>query len=205
MPAKRDLPPLTPDEQDLARRIGFDEAMLRRIKWYGDELRQLSVLGFGADGFAIDEPAPGVTYKTFQRRAELHVRDGREPFAREGYRIFLSELASGDKPAQVAVIRGTDHYDILRVMRTADINGDKATEDVIAHLKQWEQRYPFNIWGANHDWVLAKFRKFPDDLLAFAREVIAFAPDGYSQGDWDSEEQYARTLRRERGFYLWWD
>src|SRR5262249_47618900 len=141
----------------------------------------------------------------FQRRAELLVRDLRQPLAHRSYNIFFVELAYQDRPARVAVSRGSDPYDILRLTRTADINGDKTTDDIIAHLKGWEQRYPFNIWGANHDWVLAKFRKMPEDMLAFAREVIAFAPDNYAQGDWDDEGQYARAMRRERGFHLWWD
>jgi hypothetical protein len=206
MAAKKEQPPLTADEQDLVDRIGFDGIILQRIKSFNiNAFGQLTVYGVGADGFPIAVPAPGFTYNAYQRRAEIHVCDNREGFARQGYRIFLSELGSEDELAQVAVIRGTDHYNILRVMRTEDINGDKTTEDIIARLKRWEQRNPFNIWGANHDWVLAKFRKFPDDMRAFARKVIKFAPDGYSQGDWESEEEYARAMRRERGFYLWWD
>jgi hypothetical protein len=206
MPAKKDLTPLTQEEEELACRIGFDEWVLQRIKAHHFfELRQLTVTGVGADHHLIDVPAQGFTCNAFQQRAELIVRKEREPLARKGYRIFLSELEFGDRAASIAVIRGSDQYDILRTMRTEDVNGDKTTDDVIARLKDWEQRYPFNIWGANDDWVLAKFLKVPDDMLAFAHEVIAFAPDEYSQADWESEEEYARFMRRKRGFFLWWD
>jgi Domain of unknown function (DUF4253) len=206
MPRRQELPALTPDEQELVRRIGFDAPVLQFLKSHLlSDFQQLTVQGFDAKGFPVDVPVPGLTFATYQRRAELLVRDLRQPLGKRSHLIFFSELADLDRPATVAVIRGSDPYDILRTMRTADINGDKTTDDVIAHLKVWEQRYPFNIWGANHDWVLAKFRKMPDDRLAFAREVIAFAPDNYAQGDWDNEEHYARAMRRERGFHLWWD
>jgi hypothetical protein len=206
MVAKKDLPALAPEEQELARRIGFDEWVLQRIKSHNlFELRQLTVTGVGPDSHVIDVPAEGFTCSAYQRHAELIIRKERDPLARRGYQIFISKLELGDRAGSIAVIRGSDPYDILRTMRTADINGDKTTDDVIAQLMAWEQRYPFNILGANDDWVLTKFRQSPKDMLAFAREVIAFAPDVYSQGDWESEEDYALTMRRDRGFFLWWD
>ncbi len=205
MALKKTLPELVPEERALVDRIGFDELIMRRIKSHNiPHFDQLTVHHV-ENTHSLGVPTSGFTYDTFQRRAELHVRDEREPLSRLGYRIFLSKLASNTQQAQVAVIRGNDQYDILRVMRTEDVNGDKTNQDIITHLQEWEQAHPFNIWGANHDWVLAKFRKFPTNMLAFAREVIAFAPDVYGQADWENEEQFAQAMRRERGFYLWWD
>jgi hypothetical protein len=205
MATRQPLPELTPEEEDLALRIGFDESILGRLKArHIFEFRQLTVWGV-ENTHPVEEPAAGLVFDAFEERADYLVRHEREPLARRGYQIFLAELASDDRAARVAVIRATDPYDMLRTMRTADRNGDKTTEDVIAHLKQWEQRYPFDLWGANEDWVLARFRKLPEDMLAFAQEVIAFAPDVYGQADWEDEEHFARALRRERGFYLWWD
>jgi hypothetical protein len=205
MASKKTLLELTIEERELARRIGFDESILQRMKSHNiPHLNQLTVHHV-ENHFAVEVPASGFTYDTYQRRAELHVRNEREPLSRLGYRIFLSELASSKQLARVAVIRGNDQYDILRMMRTSDVNGDKTNANIIAHLQKWERLHPFNIWGANHDWVLAKFRKIPTDMLAFTQEVIAFAPDVYGQANRKDEEQFARAMRRERGFYLWWD
>jgi hypothetical protein len=122
-----------------------------------------------------------------------------------GYLFFLSALGVSQPPATVAAIRGTDQYDILRFVGTQDVNGGRTTDEIIRVLREWESRYPFRITGAGPDWVEARFRKNPEDMLAFAQEVIRLAPDSYAQGDYEDEGSFAAAMRRARSFYLWWD
>jgi hypothetical protein len=199
--------PLSPEEQALAQRIGFDPAVLQLVRAQGaPELKQLTVQRVNEQTHRlVDVPAEGFTFDAGRHRAELLLRDLRPKLKRTGHLIFLVDIGGPASAARVAVARGTDHYDILRLMGTEDVNGDQTTDDVIAHLKEWEKRYSFFILGANTDWVEGRFTKLPADMAAFTREVIAFAPDSYGQGDWGSEEDFAQAMRRARGFHLWWD
>ncbi len=150
-------------------------------------------------------PEKGFTFQVYRRRAELLIQSLRPQLARRGHLIFMAATGTGGSAATVAVIKGGDQYDILRVMRTCDVNGDRTTDDVIAKLKEWEQRYPFNIRGAGFDWLEATFRKLPADMAAFAQEVNSFCPDVHGQGNWESLDEFVRSMKQARGFYLWWD
>ena len=197
---------LSPAEETLAQRINFDPAIFRLVKAYPlPELKQLTVSGVDGDHFPTDVPAPGFTFETSRVRAESLMRALRPKLKKAGYLIFLSELGGEDSKSVVAVIRGSEQYDILRLMRTADINGDQTNEDVIARLKEMEQRYSFYVVGANHDWVECRLKKFPADWATFTQEVISFAPDSYGQGDFEDEEHYTTAMRRAKAFQLWWD
>jgi hypothetical protein len=196
---------LSPEEEELARQIGFAEGVLRLLKKQDvDELRRLTVQGFDAQGFSIEVPAQGVAFAAYRLRAEQLVRRLCPKLQPWGYWSFLPALGLDDRPDTVAVVKGRDQYDILRVMKTCDLNGDKSTEDVIGKLKEWEARHPFDFIGAGFDWVHAKFRKLPEDLEVFASEVTAFSDD-FSQGDWESLEDFTRAMRRSKTFDLWWD
>jgi Domain of unknown function (DUF4253) len=204
--ADRQRPILTSEDKDLAGQIGFDAEILLMIKQHNIEsLRRLTVQGFDESGHPLDVPEKGFTFDVYRRRAELLIQNLRPKLAREGCLVFMAATSIDQRQATVAVIKGTDQYDILRMMRTCDVNGDKTNEAVIAKLKDWEQRYPFNIRGAGYDWIEATFRKMPTDITTFANEVVAFSPDVYGQGDWEDMEDFVKAMRRMRGFYLWWD
>jgi hypothetical protein len=201
---------LTPEHQALADAIGFDPEVLDALAQYKRhplELRRLTVQRVGPDHHLHPELAPGFCFDTNRGRAEALMQTLREKFEKKGYLFFLTACGVPDPPATVAVIRGTDQYDILRLVGTEDVNGGQSTDDIIAHLRGWEARYPFRITGAGLDWVESRFRKNPPDMLAFAQEVIAFAPDSFSQvPEYDDDlETFAAAMRRARSFHLWWD
>jgi hypothetical protein len=204
--ADQQRPILTSEDEELARQIGFDPEILLLIKQHDIEgLRRLIVQGFDENGYPLDVPEKGFAFDVHRRRAELLIQSLRPKLARQGYLVFMAATSIDQHQATVAVIKGTDPYDILRIMRTCDVNGDKTNEAVIAKLKDWDQRFPFNIRGAGYDWIEATFRKMPSDIAAFANEVVAFNPDVYGQGDWEDMEEFVKSMRRMRGFYLWWD
>ena len=197
---------LAPEHQTLAERIGFDPAVLAFVIACNlPDLRQLTVEQVGPDHCLVPVEVEGFCFEIERARGESIQRTLRERFTRKGYLFFFTELGVYRPPATLAAIRGTDPYDILRLVGTEDVNGDRTTENIIAVLREWESRYPFQITGAGRDWVECRLRKNPDDMLAFAREVIRLAPDSYSQGDYDDEAGFAAEMRRARSFHLWWD
>jgi hypothetical protein len=197
---------LSPKHQALADRIGFDPAVLAAFidrQW--TELRQLTIDRWDAKGRPIDEPVAGLCVNDSRLRIDYLVGDLRTRFEPQGYLFFLSDTGDEETPATLAAIRGEDQYDILRLMRTEDANGNRSNTSVIAALKRWEKQCPFRIVGAGRDWVEGRFRKNPPDMVAFARKVIRLAPDSYGQGPYGDVEDFAEAMRRARSFYLWWD
>jgi hypothetical protein len=206
--AKKQPVTLTPENQALADTIGFAPEVLAALEIYKEHpltLRQVTVERVGADHYLHPTPAAGFCFDTNRYRAESLLKTLREKFEKKGYQFFLTACGVPDPPATVAAIKGTDHYEILRFMGTEDVNGDQSTDAIIATLREWEAQHPFRVQGAGRDWVECRFRKNPADMLAFAQQVIALAPDSYGQGDFEDEEDFAAALRRARSFHLWWD
>ena len=60
------------------------------------------------------------------------------------------------------------------------------------------------VIGAGPDWVEARFVKQPDNMPAFARKVLAFAPDVRESGP-KTADKLADRMKKTNGFYLVWD
>jgi hypothetical protein len=95
---------------------------------------------------------------------------------------FIIEINNTLKIDKIGIIKGTDQYDILKVMHTNGDEDDVSHEEVIAKLKGWEKRFTFEIIGAENDWVEIEFRIMPRDLTAFADEIYVFSPDAVDEG-----------------------
>ena len=76
--------------------------------------------------------------------------------------------------------------------------------EVIARMRQWENRYSFDIIAVGFDFVEAIFTRPPADMYSFAREVYSFCPDVVDQGT-GTVEALADEMRRSNRLFLWWD
>ncbi|MCA9070849.1 MAG: DUF4253 domain-containing protein [Planctomycetaceae bacterium] len=83
-----------------------------------------------------------------------------------------------------------DQFAELRDKQTNGINYGHSTDDVIARLKRWDERFGIKIVRAEHDLVELELNTLPDDLDAFVREIYQFCPDTVSQGFGCFEEAY---------------
>jgi hypothetical protein len=128
-------------------------------------------------------------------RAGLRVR---------GYLIFRSRNSYGDLPDIVTVVKGNSSYDILKIQGTEALNYQLDTKTIIAWLKDKQRLGTFMITGVGSDWLEARFIKPPQNMLSFARKVVAFAPDVMVHGP-RSVEKLAEKMKRTNGFYLEWD
>lgn len=126
------------------------------------------------------------------------------PLRSKGYLIFRSRQNYGNVPDVVTVIKGRSSYDILRVQKTEAPAYRLETRAIIAWLKERQKEGAFVVTGASQDRVEARFIRQPADMRAFARKVIAFAPDVRHEGP-RTAEKLAEQMQKTNGFYLVWD
>jgi len=121
-----------------------------------------------------------------------------------GFLIFRSSRNYGNVPDRVTVVKGNSSYDILKRQKTESINFNLDTKAIIAWLKEQQTQGSFVIVGAGPDWVEARFVKQPQNMLAFAKNIYAFAPDTVSV-EAGTLEKLARKMTRTNRFFLIWD
>jgi hypothetical protein len=126
------------------------------------------------------------------------------PLRAKGYLIFRSRQNYGNVPDVVTVIKGRSSYDILRVQKTEAPAYRLETGAIIAWLRERQKDGAFVVTGASQDRVEARFIRQPADMRAFARKVLAFAPDVRHEGPKTAEE-LAEWMKETKGFSLVWD
>jgi hypothetical protein len=117
---------------------------------------------------------------------------------------FIIEINNALKIDKIGIIKGPDQYDILRIMHTNGDDDDVSHEAVIEKLKGWGKRCPFEIIGAENDWVEIEFRIMPRDLKAFADEVYDFSPDTVDEGV-GSLPALIKDITATKKLMLWWN
>jgi len=191
---------LSRSELHLASQIGFEEDVLLLVKEEArSPLHRLS--GYGEDEYQI--VANGIVISVPWSRSDQVLWSLREKLKPRQYMAFQIEINNALKVDRIGIIKGTDQYDILRIMHTNGDEDDVSHEDVIAKLKQWEKRFRFEIVGAENDWVEIEFRTMPQDLKAFAEDVYAFSPDTVNEGTGSLAELVKDINATKRLVLLW--
>ncbi len=195
---------LTPGESELAKTISFSETILVRAKALGQGKLERLV---GTDDVTGEEkPLAGFTMAVPGKKAPGVVAGLRKELASQGFLVFRSQVNFGidGKPDRVAVLRGTDQFEILEGMGTNGINYDITNDMVVGKLKEWDARFGLVVTGADFDWAEAEFVKRPADMDSFAAEVYSFCPDVVDQGTGDVTK-LAGEMAGTNTLYLWWD
>jgi len=172
-------PALTAHEERLADQVGMDKDVLLMVR---EEARNdlHRMIGYDENGYQI--LGAGVVVSVSRGRTDSVLRSLRERLRPRKYLAFLIEINDAIKRDKIGVIRGTDQFDILQVMHTNGEDNDVSHEEVVERLRVWEKKNPFDIIGAENDWVEIQFRKVPSDLKALAEEVSDFSPDAVDEG-----------------------
>jgi len=192
---------LSHSELNLAAQIGFEADVLLLVKKEaGSPLHRLS--GYDGEGYQI--MVNGIVISVPWNRSEQVLWSLREKLKLRNYMAFQIEINSSLKVDRIAIIKGTDQYEILRIMHTNGDDDDVSHEDVIAKLKQWEKRIRFEIVGAENDWVEIEFRTMPQDLKAFAEDVYEFSPETVDEGT-GSLAELVKDIRATKRLVLWWN
>ncbi len=192
---------LSPHEEEIARRIGFDKEVLALLKEETQEpIHRLT--GYDEEGYQI--MADGVSVSTPQDKVEQLLAGLKPKLHKKGYMAFIVEMNDGTKTDKIGVLKGSDPYDILRVMQTNGENNDISNEDVIARLREWEKGSPFEIIGAENDWIEIEFKKLPKNPRSFVEDLEDFCPDAV-EGGASTEEELVKEIQKTRRLYLSWD
>lgn len=195
---------LSSKEESLAGKINFDKQVLLLIKTEtGKELKQLKGYDIETDE---DINVSGISFKVPENEAIKLIYSLRSKLTPTGYSAFLTERNFGidRQEDEVGILKTTDEYEILRVQHTNGYNYDIGPEEIVAKLKEWDNRYSLDIIGADLDWFEARFSKTPNNMTAFAKEVYEFCPDVVDQGT-ETVEKLAEEMSREKTIYCWWD
>jgi hypothetical protein len=93
----------------------------------------------------------------------------------QAFRVY--ELGGNTKQVDMAIVRPTDKYELLRIMGTnAEETHDLDTGTLVAKLRRWEEEHGLEILGATENWVKMQIEKIPGNLREFVEEITAFAP-----------------------------
>jgi voltage-gated potassium channel Kch len=191
---------LSPGSEELARTIKFDRQVLIMVKEETQEHLQ-RLIGYDEDDYQI--MAPGVAVSLPEEKTDRALSSLRKKLAPLGYMPFIVEMNAGTRTAKIGVIKGTDPYEILRIMHTDGSDYDISLQDVIARLKEWGKLAPFTIIGADSYWVEIEFIAQPADLKSFVGEVNDFSPDTIEEGPGTLEGLMKEIKRTNRLTLLW--
>jgi len=192
---------LSPAAEELAKTLKFDRRVLLIAKEAtADHIGRL--IGFDEEGYQII--APGIVVSVPEDKTDHILSSLRRHLLPLKYTPFVVEMNAGLKIEKIGILKGTDQYEILRIMHTNGDDYDISNQDVIERLKEWETHSPFDIIGADGDWVEIEFKILPKDLKAFAEEVYDFCPDAVDQGP-GSIAELAKEIQKTKKMFLWWD
>lgn len=129
----------------------------------------------------------------------------RTTLKKQGYLLFKSEENFGNTPDKYAVLKTNDQFDIVKFRATCGPNYDINNDSIMLKLHQWYNKQPFEITGADADWVEMHLEKLNQTTaLAFANEVYEFCPDLTEQGA-ETVENLADEMLQTKRLFLWWD
>jgi hypothetical protein len=192
---------LSPYAEELARILKFDRQVLLMAKKASQEhIHRLT--GYDENGYRII--APGIAVPVPEDKTDVILAALRRKLLPLHYIPFVVEMHAGHQVDMIGILKGTDQYEILRVMQTNGDDDNISNQDIIARLKEWEKCSLFDIVGAENDWVELEFRSLPKNLAAFAEEVYEFSPDAVDQG-WGSVDGLIYEMRKTNRLFLWWD
>jgi hypothetical protein len=173
---------LNADEKKLAAAIGFEEDVCDLVKELtGGVLERLTAVTEEYE----QQDSNGISVRVDRQDVETVIARLQRQLTARGYRAFWSEvyesngLKEGD---EIAVLKSTDHYDIIRIRRPNGANYGVSMDDILAKLREWEVYCRLRVFGAARDWVAVEFETFPESICAFAEDVYEFCPDTVEQG-----------------------
>jgi len=193
---------LSASAEELADTLKFDRKVVVMVKEITSARIISRLTGFDSEGYQII--ASGIVVSVPEDKTDRILSSLRRKLLPIKYMPFIVEINAGLKIEKIGILKGTDQYDILRIMHTNGDNYDISNQDVIERLKEWEILSPFDIAGADNDWVEIEFRTLPKDLKAFAQEVYDFCPDALDKGP-GSIEELENEIQKTKKLFLWWD
>jgi len=191
---------LSPYAEELARMIKFDRQILIIVKEITHE-HIGRLIGFDGEGYQII--APGIVVSVPEDTADSMLAELRHRLQPLHYNAYVVEMNNAIKAYKIGVLKGNDQYEILRIMHTDGDEYDISNQDVIDWLKELEKKAPFDIVGADSDWVEIQFKTVPKDLKTIAEGAYDFSPDAVDQGPGSIDALVNEIKKTKRLLLLW--
>lgn len=191
---------LSPFAEKVAKTIRFDRQILIMVKQESGKTIHRMV-GYDEQNFQIVAKGVFVPVPNVQTKKVLCAL--RKKLAPLNYMAFVIEVNENIKTDKIGVLKGTDQYEILRVMHTAGEEYHISNEEVIYRLKDWEKQFGLEVLGADNNWVEIEFKKPPANLKAFAEEVYEFCPGAVDRVG--SMAKLAGQIEQTGKLFLVWD
>lgn len=165
--------PVVATQTEPATREDVDALM---VQITGGELLSYATYDFGrardlsVSGVLVPETQAFTLYRTLTRT----LPHGWQCFI--GSTRWLGEEQHEDM-AELVAIQSVSQFDCLRVARTDAVNHALDTEDIIRTLQDYDRRFGISIYSASTDTVGFLLLRMPEDLDAFAQELLDFCMD----------------------------
>lgn len=189
------------------KELGFPEELIREVEAASEAIAEpffedvmMRTANLRGDVMIAGNRLMGFSVRT--QKADEVIINLSPSYRRKGYLLFRSEQNYGRVPDIVTVVKGSSSYDILKIQKTEAPNYHLDTKAIIKWLKEQQSLGSFVVTGAGADWVEARFISPPKNMKAFARKIVAFAPDVMSEGGVD---KLTRRMEKTKSFSLWWD
>ena len=136
-------------------------------------------------------------------------------------RAFRTTRIHGAGQESVGILPVSEPLQLLRFFGTNGASFELSTADVIRRFKDWRERSRFRLVSCGPSHATLVFEELPRELLRFAEEVYAFAPDALDQNyvglpledpsemewriDLQTPQDLADSLGRGEPLRLLWD
>jgi hypothetical protein len=209
---KTQLQSLTAREQQLLDSLQIDPTLVTEIRQYNSsEIEPFhyslsKIIKEGKEKEADPIHLKGIVFAEEYKKANNLVSKLSKDFNSKGYSIFVVEqrFNIGNKPDNIAVLKTTDKYEVLRQIQTEGPNYDITNDSLLKIIKRFDNEYALNLVGASGDWCEFEINKEPTNWLSFAKEVYKVCPDVVDQGA-GTVEVLANEMKRTKRLYFWWD
>jgi len=192
---------LSDHEEQLAMQINFDRDILKIVK-QETAVPVHRLTGYDELGYQI--MVNGLSVQVPHSRSELVRKTLKSRLAPFSCLVFFAEMDERIKRDRIGIIKGRDQFNILQIMQTNGDEDDVTHDELVEQLKEWDRLSPFEIIGAEYDWVELEFTVLPKDLAAFADEVYDFSPDTVDEG-MGTVRDLILELRKTRRLVLLWN
>jgi hypothetical protein len=126
-------PTLTAADYELIDRLGFDRAVMQFAKASGTSFEQL----IGVTDEYEPVPAKGLILVTKPSEGHRALKSVRKALEDTGYSAYLNDQAFGYGPDKVAIMKTTDQYAYLAVVRPDGVKYDLDHAQVLTQYRQW--------------------------------------------------------------------
>ncbi len=140
-----------------------------------------------------------------EARAWCLVQCLRDEVYKKGAQLIGPEAVPSVRTVKLLRFPTTDPYAVLAACGTDGANYGLATQDIIAWLQEMAKKNPFRLTACGHDFVAGDFVGPVVGAARLAERMAEFCPDLLDGESIETPAQLAACLRRDQGFFFWWD